>query len=102
MDALSLIAQTVPAAVLAAALFAVMWPAFERQTKSLQDLIRNNTEAMTKMSDLSAAMCADLDSHDERVQRIEQVVVGTREQVGRIEQKVDKLPELWRGHGPGA
>ena len=115
MDVLQLIGQTVPAAVLAAVLFAVMWPAWtrqadrqaqaierqaeciEKQNEDMRQLIANNTEAITRMALATEHMTEARQAHDERVTHIEQIALHNKEKLIRMDKTIDTLPDILRG-----
>ena len=82
MDSLlSSLTQYGPGIVLAAIIFL----AYERHVTQLQEVIRSNTEALTKVAQVLEQNCEALSLHDQRADRIENGVRHNTEALDRLE-----------------
>jgi hypothetical protein len=58
-------------------------------SEQMVSVVKNNTEALTKLGTLSDRTCDDLAAHDKRAEGIEGTVNQVNGTVNRIEQKLD-------------
>lgn len=91
LEVLKLVAQTTPALLAAGLVFWVMFKAFEKLTGQLAELIRNNTEALTRLGGSTDQTCEALAKHDQRVEQIQGVVNRIDGTTQRIEAGIEKL-----------
>jgi uncharacterized protein Yka (UPF0111/DUF47 family) len=74
----------------------VLLLAYRDMSNKMTDVVRNNTEAITRLCGSSENTEKLLGEHDERAQRVEQTIGQVARVVDRTEQKVDAIHQSIR------